>query len=268
MTLLEVSNYLNATLIGKNFEFDALNIPMFAKENNLSFLSNDESFSIIKKSKCMNFIVSNRLFLPKGKNYIVVDEDPRLAISKLLYKFKNINVNKNIIIGKNTFIEDNVKIYDNVIIGDNVKIYSGSVIGKPGFSHYKVGEEIITFNGIGSVIIKDNVEIGSNTCIDAGIFTNTLIGESTKIDNFCQIGHDVIIGKRCIICSQVGIAGHVKIGDDSILYGKVGVRDRVILGNNFIGKAYSAITKSFATNSIVSGIPARDKNKLYKSTKR
>ncbi|MGL5780423.1 hypothetical protein [Cetobacterium sp.] len=279
MTLEEVSYILKGRLVGENIKFHKISIPSLAKENDLSFIKNHESLALIKSSSCKNFIVSKRLFLPRGKNYIVVNEDPILCLEKLLQQMKVIEKNeilkkaiispkaiigKNVTIGKNSLIEDNVKIYDNVKIGEHVKIYSGAIIGKPGFSHYIHNNDVITLDGIGSVVIENSVEIGANSCVDAGIFGDTTIGENTKIDNFCQIGHDVKIGKNSIICSQVGIAGYTSLGENSIIYGKVGISDSLILGNNFIAKGYSAVTKSFPDNSIVSGIPARNNKENLK----
>lgn len=281
MELKEIAEILDGKLVGENVKVTGFTIPKFASENDLSFLRRDEDIAILKKSKCNNFIIYNRLFLPKNKNFIVINDEPIMILQKVLNLFntippmlinvsesakisKNVYLGKNIIIGDNAIIEDNVKIYDNVKIGKNVHLYSGSVIGKPGFLHYLFSENIISIRGIGGVIIEDNVEIGANTCIDSGIFGQTIIGANTKIDNLCQIGHDVKIGTNTIICSQVGIAGYTKIGNNSLFYGKVGVKDNLILGDNIIAKAYSCITKCFKSNSVISGIPARDEKNLKK----
>ncbi|MGL5983577.1 MAG: hypothetical protein ACRCZR_09650 [Cetobacterium sp.] len=288
MTLEKVAFILNTELIGENLPFQKLALPNLANENDLSFIRNHESFNMIKNSKCKNFIISNRLFLPKDRNYIIVKEDPIISLSRLLphlrknnnFKVKNkisekaiisknAYISENVSIGENSIIEDNVKIYSNVKIGNNVIIYSGAVIGKPGFSHYISEDKIVTLNGIGGVIIRDGVQIGSNTCIDAGIFEYTEIGKNSKIDNLCQIGHDVKLGEQSIICSQVGIAGYSQLGKNTLLYGKVGIKDAVIIGDNFVAKAYSGVTKSFASGLTVSGMPARDdmknlRNKLKK----
>lgn len=283
MTLEKIASILQGEIIGENSSFEKISIPTLAKENDLSFIKNSESVAMIKKSRCKNFIVSNRLFLPSEKNYIVVKDDPILYLSKLLLEIKEgtqilrenhisksaviserAYIGNGVTIGKNSIIEDNVKIYNNVSIGENVKIYSGAIIGRPGFSHYIYMDKIVTLNGIGTVIIQDGAEIGANTCIDAGIFSDTIVGKNTKVDNLCQIGHDVKIGAQSIICSQVGIAGYTQLGEKTIIYGKVGISDSLILGDNFIAKAYSAVTKSFSENSIVSGIPARKNIKNLK----
>ncbi|MEO5859190.1 MAG: UDP-3-O-(3-hydroxymyristoyl)glucosamine N-acyltransferase, partial [Pyrinomonadaceae bacterium] len=87
--------------------------------------------------------------------------------------------------------------------------------------------EYIKFPQIGTVVIEDNVEIGANTCIDRGALGETRIGEGTKIDNLVQVGHNVSIGKRCVIAAQTGISGSVTIEDDCVIGGQVGFGDHV-----------------------------------------
>ncbi|KAG0487052.1 hypothetical protein HPP92_009147 [Vanilla planifolia] len=89
-------------------------------------------------------------------------------------------------------------------------------------------------------------EIGANTCIDRGSWRDTVVGDYTKIDNLVQIGHNVIIGKCCMLCGQVGIAGSVTMGDYCTLGGRVAVKDHCaisskvrVAGNSFY-KGYSS----------------------------
>ena len=84
---------------------------------------------------------------------------------------------------------------------------------------------------IGRVIIQDDVEIGANTTIDRGANRDTVIGEGTKIDNQVQIGHNVEIGRHCIIVAQVGIAGSARIGDFVAIGGQSGVNGHVQIGD-------------------------------------
>ena len=92
-------------------------------------------------------------------------------------------------------------------------LHAGVVIGADGFGYVRdESGEYIKFPQIGTVVIEDNVEIGANTCIDRGALGETRIGQGTKIDNLVQVGHNVSIGKRCVIAAQTGISGSVVIG--------------------------------------------------------
>ncbi len=134
----------------------------------------------------------------------------------------------NVTIGENCVIRPNVVIEEGCTIGNNVILHAGVVIGADGFGYVKdENGEYIKFPQIGNVVIEDNVEIGANTCIDRGALGETRIGEGTKIDNLVQVGHNVSIGKRCVIAAQTGISGSVTIEDDCVIGGQVGFGDHV-----------------------------------------
>ena len=116
------------------------------------------------------------------------------------------------------------------LVGNRVIIHAGVGIGQDGFGfamgsqgHFKVPQ-------IGRVIIQDDVEIGANTGIDRGALKDTVIGEGTKIDNLVQIGHNVVIGRHCIIVGQVGIAGSAELGDFVVVGGQGGVAGHLKVG--------------------------------------
>ncbi len=159
-------------------------------------------------------------------------------------------------IDNDTFIYPNVVIGENTVVGAKVIIHPGAVIGSEGFgfafekgAHYKIPQT-------GGVIIEDNVEIGANVTIDKATLGNTIIGGGSKIDNLVQIGHNVKIGKNCIIVSQVGISGSVEIGDGVVLAGQVGVRDHVKIGNRAMIGAQAGIGNDIPEGEIYSGSPA------------
>ncbi|RJQ13705.1 MAG: UDP-3-O-(3-hydroxymyristoyl)glucosamine N-acyltransferase [Nitrospiraceae bacterium] len=167
-----------------------------------------------------------------------------------------------VFIGEGTSVGDDSIIYSNVTIRERVKIgrkaiiHSGSVIGSDGFgyvfekgSHYKVPQ-------VGGVIIEDDVEIGANVTIDRATIGNTTIGSGTKIDNLVQIGHNVRIGRNCIIIAQTGIAGSAEIGDGAILAAQAGVRDHIKIGNGAMVGAQSGIAEDIPDKQIYSGTPA------------
>jgi UDP-3-O-[3-hydroxymyristoyl] glucosamine N-acyltransferase len=145
-------------------------------------------------------------------------------------------------IGQNCVIHPNVFIEDACVIGSGVILHSGVVIGADGFGYVKddspatpsadsaaaappAGGEYIKFPQIGTVVIEDDVEIGANTCVDRGALGETRIGAGTKIDNLVQVGHNVQIGKRCVIAAQTGISGSTVIEDDCVIGGQVGFGD-------------------------------------------
>ncbi|MEL6654539.1 MAG: UDP-3-O-(3-hydroxymyristoyl)glucosamine N-acyltransferase [Bacteroidota bacterium] len=133
-------------------------------------------------------------------------------------------------IGKHCRIHANVTIYEDTIIGDHVTINSGTVIGGEAF-YFKArpyGRDKMLTKG--RVVIGDHVDIGTNCTIDRGVSGDTEIGDWTKLDNLIQIGHDTVIGKRCLIASQVGIAGVVTVEDDVIMWGQVGVNKDLTIG--------------------------------------
>ncbi len=129
-------------------------------------------------------------------------------------------------VGRNCVLHPNVFIEDGCSIGDNVVLHAGVVIGADGFGYVKdESGQYNKFPQIGTVVIEDNVEIGANTCVDRGALGETRIGEGTKIDNLVQVGHNVEIGKRCVIAAQTGISGSTVIEDDCIIGGQVGFGD-------------------------------------------
>ena len=132
-------------------------------------------------------------------------------------------------VGRNCYIGPNASL-THALVGNHVIVHAGVAIGQDGFGfamgkggHLKVPQ-------IGRVIIQDGVEIGANTTIDRGALRDTVIGEGTKIDNLVQIGHNVVIGRHCVIVAQTGISGSAELGDFVVLGGQVGVVGHVKIG--------------------------------------
>jgi len=144
-------------------------------------------------------------------------------------------------VGDDCTIHQNVVIEDGCRIGNRVVIQAGSIIGSAGFGFVRDGSELIRFPQVGKVIIGDDVEIGANTCIDRGALGDTIIGDSTKIDNLVQVAHNVEIGKRVVIAALTGISGSVSIGDDSVVGGQVGFADHTTIEAGAIIGAKSAV---------------------------
>lgn len=135
-------------------------------------------------------------------------------------------IGRNVSIGKSTVIHPNCVIYDNVSVGDQCVLHAGVVIGADGFGFVKDDNgDYHKFPQIGTVVLEDDVEIGAGSCVDRGALGETRIGSGTKIDNLVQVGHNVQIGKRCVIAAQTGISGSTVIEDDCVIGGQVGFGD-------------------------------------------
>ena len=112
-------------------------------------------------------------------------------------------------------------------IGDRVIVHPGCHIGQDGFGYSSSAKGHDKVPQIGRVVIHDHVEIGAGTAIDRGGMRDTVIGEGTKIDNLVQIGHNVVIGRHCIIVAQSGLSGSVTLEDNVTLAARVGIHPHV-----------------------------------------
>ena len=157
------------------------------------------------------------------------------------------------------FIHPSVNIPDWVKIGKNVTIHENCTIGTEGFGFAK--NEDGTWLHIpqsGTVIIGDNVEIYAGTNIDRGTIDATIIGEGTKIDHHCHIGHNVQIGKNCLITAKTIIAGSTKIGDNAWIGIGTTIVEHITIGKNVFIGAHSNVLKSVKNDSKVYGNPAKE----------
>jgi UDP-3-O-[3-hydroxymyristoyl] glucosamine N-acyltransferase len=164
-------------------------------------------------------------------------------------------------IGNNCIIHPNVTIYPHCIIGNNVVIHSGAVLGADAFYYNTKKNRDVWYKKMescGNVVIEDDVEIGANTCIDRGVTHDTRIMQGTKLDNLVQIGHDVVVGRNCIVASQVGIAGATTIGNGVSLWGQVGVSKTLTIGDNVQVYAQSGVPSSLEGGKVYFGSPAEE----------
>jgi UDP-3-O-[3-hydroxymyristoyl] glucosamine N-acyltransferase len=116
------------------------------------------------------------------------------------------------------------------LVGDRVILHAGVRIGQDGFGFAMGARGHIKVPQVGRVIIQDDVEIGANSCVDRGALKDTIIGEGTKIDNLVQIGHNVVIGRHCVIVGQTGISGSTELGDFVVMGGQSGAVGHIKIG--------------------------------------
>lgn len=142
------------------------------------------------------------------------------------------------------------------ILGSNVCIYPGAVIGRPGFGFAIDPAGYVSVPQLGRVIIGDHVHVGANSTIDRGAGPDTVIGEGTRIDNLVQIGHNVQIGRQCILVAQSGVSGSTKIGDYVMIGGQVGIAGHLTIGDGAKIAAQSGIMRDVLPRTEVMGCPA------------
>ena len=171
-------------------------------------------------------------------------------------------IDANAVIGPGVVLGEGCTICANVtvthaVIGQGVTIAAGSQIGQEGFGFVpaKAGHKKIP--QLGRVIIQDDVHIGANCAIDRGALGDTVIGAGTKIDNLVQIGHNVEIGRDCIIVAHVGISGSCRIGNDVVIGGQGGLADHVTIGDGAQIAAKSGIMRDVPAGEAVMGYPAK-----------
>lgn len=202
-------------------------------------------------------------------------------------------IGKNCQIAKNVFIGDNVKIGDNCIIGPGSNILTGCKIGNNvtincnvTISFATIGNDCILHHGvtigqdgfgfahnagvnhkiiqIGIVEIGNNVEIGSNSCVDRGAIDNTIIEDGVKIDNLCQIAHNVKIGQGTVIAGCAAVAGSAIIGKFVQVGGQASISGHITIGDGAKIAGMSGVVKSVEPMQVVGGIPAIPIRKWHK----
>ena len=162
-------------------------------------------------------------------------------------------------LGTQCILYPRVVLYSDTAIGDRVIIHAGVVIGADGFGFVFDGERHVKIPQVGHVRIESDAEIGANSCIDRGKFDETVIEDGVKIDNLCQIAHNVRIGTHAIISSQTGIAGSSTIGREAIIGGQAGIADFCRIDDRGMVGAQCGVPsrKRIPAGQVFWGTPAR-----------
>lgn len=173
--------------------------------------------------------------------YAVIGANARIADKARIYP--HCFLDNGVCVGEGSTIYAGVKVYENCVIGNRCIIHAGAVIGADGFGFAPDAEgHYNKIPQLGNVVLEDDVEIGANTTIDCATMGSTVIHRGVKIDNLCQIAHNVVVGEDTAMAAQCGIAGSTKIGQHCVLGGQTGIVGHVEVADRSVFGAKTAVT--------------------------
>ena len=286
-TLKQIATIINAKYIGDDdFSVLGMNEIHVVQPGDIVFVDHPKYYDKALLSKATIVLINKEVECPEGKALLISD-DPFRDFNKLTDFFKpfvkafslvaptavigkntiiqpGAFIGNNVKIGKNCLIHSNVSVYDDCVIGDNVTIHAGTVLGADAFYYKKRPEGFDKLKSGGRVVIEDNVDLGALCTIDRGVTGDTTIKKGTKIDNQVHIGHDTVVGEKCLIASQTGIAGCVVIEDEVTIWGQVGMTSGITIGKKAVILAQSGVSKSLEGNQTYFGYPAGEAREKYR----
>lgn len=285
-TLEQIASIIRSDYVGaSNFQVLGINEIHVVEVGDIVFVDHPKYYDKALQSKATTILINKKVDCPKGKALLISD-DPFRDFNTLTTYFKPFQkshksisesakigtntiiqpgcfIGNNVFIGNDCLLHSNVSIYDNCVIGNNVTIHAGSVLGSDAFYYKKRPEGFDQLISGGRVVVEDYVDIGALCTIDKGVTGDTTIKKGTKIDNQVHIGHDTVIGEKCLIASQTGIAGCVIIEDEVTLWGQVGVTSAITVGKKAVVLAQTGISKSLEGGKTYFGSPVEEaRNKL------
>ncbi|WP_300491912.1 UDP-3-O-(3-hydroxymyristoyl)glucosamine N-acyltransferase [Flavobacterium sp.] len=286
-SLREIAAIIDCKFVGDaEFPVLGMNEIHVVEPGDIVFVDHPKYYDKALQSAATIVLINKEVECPEGKALLLSD-DPFRDFNKLSRHFKpfkatgvaisdtavigegtviqpNCFIGNNVVIGKNCLIHPNVTLYDDTVIGDNVIIHAGSILGADAFYYKKRPEGFDQLVSCGRVVIENNVGIGALCTIDRGVTGDTTIREGAKIDNQVHIGHDTVIGKKCLIAAQTGIAGCVIIEDEVTLWGQVGTTSGITIGEKAVVLAQSGVSKSLEGGKVYFGYPAEESREKLK----
>ncbi|WP_036154205.1 MULTISPECIES: UDP-3-O-(3-hydroxymyristoyl)glucosamine N-acyltransferase [Maribacter] len=286
-SLKQIADIISSDYVGHDdFPVLGMNEIHVVESGDIVFVDHPKYYDKALESKATVILINKNVECPKGKALLISD-DPFRDFNKLTTFFQpfvpssqtiaatakigkdtviqpNAFIGNNVEIGDNCLIHSNVTIYDNCIVGNNVTIHAGSVLGADAFYYKKRPEGFDKLISGGRVVLKDNVDIGALCTIDRGVTGDTTIGFGTKLDNQVHVGHDTVIGEKCLIASQTGIAGCVIIEDEVTLWGQVGTNSGITIGAKAVIMGQTGVTKSVKGGKSYFGTPIEESREKLK----
>ena len=187
--------------------------------------------------------------------YVVIGDGARIGDRTWLEP--QVTVGAGVEVGQDCRLHPGVVLYPGARLGNRVQLHAGARIGSDGFGYVFRNGVHEKIPHVGRCIIGDDVEIGANTTIDRGSIDDTVIGAGTKIDNLVHVGHNVRIGRLCLLMAQVGIAGSTRIGDGVIFAGQAGIGGHINIGDGARIAGQAGVFGDVPAGESWSGYPAR-----------
>lgn len=187
--------------------------------------------------------------------YVVIGDGATIGAGTTLQA--HVWIGAGVTVGAGCALWPGVRCYPGAVLGDRVSVHANTVIGSDGFGYVQHGGQHVKIPHVGRCLVGDDVEIGANCTLDRGSIDDTVVGAGTKIDNLVQLGHNVKIGRLCLLMSQVGVAGSSIVGDGVILAGQVGIAGHLEIGNGARLAAQAGVISDVPAGETWSGYPAR-----------
>jgi UDP-3-O-[3-hydroxymyristoyl] glucosamine N-acyltransferase len=173
------------------------------------------------------------------------------------------SIGDGVVVGPECRIGAHVSV-SHALLGARVALYPGARIGQDGFGFAVTAEGFVSVPQLGRVLLHDDVEIGANATIDRGSVQDTVIGAGSRIDNLVQIGHNVQVGRCCVIVAQAGISGSTVLEDFVMVGGQSGLTGHLRIGRKARLGAQSGIMADVPAGAEVVGSPSMPVREFFR----
>lgn len=282
----EIAKFINGKIVGDpNKEVTKPGYLSTAEENDIAYcyLKNDErDLEAISQTNAGIVICQKQLDKKitklKKKPTLILSSSAKYDFAKVLQHFfvkdnrgisSNTSIGKGVKLGEDVDIHAGVVIYDGTTVGNRVTVRANAVLGTEGLDYGRnEAGALERVPHMSSLIIQDDVDIGSNTTIQKGILRPTIIEKGSKIGPNCNIGHEVSLGKNCVVTGMTLIAGATKIGDHTFIAPHSTIKNSLTIGKNVFVGIGSLVIKDVPDNITVVGRPAIEIEKFRKIRER
>ena len=201
--------------------------------------------------------------------------DPSTEVGPLVVIGSRVEIGPRCRIGPGAWIGDGVVVgadcrigahvsLSHALVGDRVMLLPGARIGQDGFGFAVSQDGFLSVPQLGRVVLEDDVEVGANTTIDRGSLHDTLIGAGSRLDNLVQIGHNVRLGRGCVIVSLAGISGSTILEDHVMVAGQAGLAGHLRIGRRARIGAQAGVMSDVQPGADVVGSPAQPAREFFR----